>query len=269
MKDDDALAAFGEILVDGASALPLRLAAVEGLGANNSGPARRILANVLRDARQPREVHAKAVQALVKGWSDTNTQEMAAYVYVYESAESEHIPQMMQPLLARGGDASADLLAGRYARFNHLKKLHALRVLGQIQTPRSFALLESLLPLENDPSLVTEILSAMKQFKGEGYAVKTREALIQRAKSDADPRERVQMLRLLADMAPKDAAAIAVEQLVPGANRDIVLVSIDILKKSGDDEGARALSLFKAQAGTNEYDARIEEALKAISSRGQ
>lgn len=167
MKKENITLQFGQILLDRNSDLSLRVAAVRGLGKDNGRVARKILLNVLKDTEQHRTVHKEAIAALLRSEMG-NPNEVFSYVSLFESTPVEHLPQMMQPLMARGGDPVADFLNSRYQRLSRLKKIHAIRTWGRMGSDRALEILSERQAAEKDSGLKREIASAIQQNKREG-----------------------------------------------------------------------------------------------------
>ncbi len=167
MKKEDVVLQFGEILIDGDSEESLRIAAVKGLGQDNGELARTILLNVLKDTRQPRSVHKEAIGALLAGAGEGGPNEVMQHIALFETTPVEYLPQLLQPLIAKGEDIAAEYLNDRYQRFNRLKKVHAIRTWGRMKGDRVYHILSERLADEKDPGIRREIESAMKQVKGD------------------------------------------------------------------------------------------------------
>jgi hypothetical protein len=159
------------------------------------------------------------------------------------------------------------LLYALYARLDNLKKIHTMRTIGKIQSPRAFEILLKLLDSEKDPGLMAEIFSAMKQFKDESYARRTRAVLLARANDPASVPQRVQTMRFLAEVSPEDAVTMASQGLAADLDNDLAITSLDILKKYGDQSAARVVALFRTQTASLDLVARSDDALKAIEDR--
>ncbi|MFH1830414.1 MAG: HEAT repeat domain-containing protein [Pseudomonadota bacterium] len=267
LKQEDVVIEFGEVILDPSSDVSMRAAAIEGLGQDNSILARRVLLGVLKDTKQPREIHQSAINMLVQGASQGSENEANVFVYLFENSPVEYLPQMLQPLLAKGEDSTAGLLSLRYAKLNHTKKIHALRTLGRIQTDRSFEILSDLMQKEKDAALRTEMLSAMRGFKGEKYTESVSELLSVIAKTTHDENERSVALSYLGELSPKEAVAIAEKNLYAGADKRMISTSIDILKRYGDAGDRYTLLLFKQQDTEGEFEKRIEDAIKVIDAK--
>jgi len=267
-KQEDIVTKFGEILIDQESTPGMRLAAVEGLGADNSGLARALLYSLLKDVRQPMEVHQSAVNALLRGQGqDAVPREVAiAYVNLFGTTPIEYLPQMLQPLVATGGDVAADMLASRYLDFNQLKRIHTIRTIGRIHTDHAFEILFNTIYQEKDASLRQEILTSMKSFTGERFTAAMTPVLRWMVASSENKQERLTALRYLGDLVPSEAASLAGQQLT-SQDKDSVITSIDIIKKIGDSKDKNILLSFKLMDATGEYGTLIDDAVTAIEAR--
>jgi HEAT repeat protein len=267
-KQEDIVTRFGEILIDQESTPGMRLAAVEGLGADNSGLARALLYSLLKDVKQPMEVHQSAVNALLRGQGkDTVPREVAiAYVNLFGTTPIEYLPQMLQPLVATGGDAAADMLASRYLDFNQLKRIHTIRTIGRIHTDHAFEILFNTIYQEKDAGLRQEILTSMKSFTGERFTTAMTPVLRWMVASSENKQERLTALRYLGDLAPSEAASLAEQQLT-SQDKDAIITSIDIIKKRGDSKDKNILLSFKLMDATGEYGTLVDDAVTAIEAR--
>lgn len=266
---EDMVTLFGEALLDASSPEDKRRAAVAGLGIVQSDLAREMLANVLRDKRQSREIHKQVVDVLVGSKKPIEREEVARLIIVYESTPVEYLPQMMQPLLAKGGDVSVELIKARFSRFKQLKKIHAVRTLGRVQSERTFEVLVAMLETEKDSTVRREVLGTMKRFKAKKFHAAMKEYLIAVAKNAKDPQERIVALNYLADIAKADAAGLAELNLTIHENKALVVASIDVLKKFGSYDNRNALLAFKLQTTDPAFAKRVDEAVKAIEAREQ
>lgn len=267
MKREDIVLYFGEILSLGESAPAVKAAAVQGLGADNDKLARTILINVLRDTRHEREVHEKAVIALNTGFSEENIGEVPLYISIFEATPVDYLPQMLQPLLANGGDYVAGHIRGRYGYFTSLKKIHAIRTLGRIQRRESYEVLTSLLEKESDSGLKLEVIDAIQKFKDKEFAGKTADILRKVLDEAEGKREKMAALKYLGDLSPDEASKTAEEWLTTSADDEMLVTSIEILKKFGDKKSKIALLAFKTNHGGEAFDTKIDDAVKTIEIR--
>jgi HEAT repeat protein len=258
---------LGRLLADPEGPAEMRLAAVEGLGADNSTLAREILIKALRDKNQPRDVHQSICNALAGGFSEKDRGELVSYVQVFEKTPVDYLPQMMQPLLARGGDEAVDLLARSYMNMKSLKKIHAIRTLGRVQSEHAFDTLMAMRQREGDAGLRRELLSIIRRFKGERYEESVVKLLKVVAQTSKDSQSRIAALKNLGEVSPEEASSLASEMLFSANDADIVLVSIDVLKKYGNSDNGRVLAQFASMSEKDEVVKRAEVAMNEIRSR--
>ena len=235
MKQEDIVLQFSRTLLSEEATAELKAAAVGGLGADNGELARTILINALRDTRLTREVHEKAIEALLTGFNEKTKHELALYCGIFEATPVDYLPQMMQPLLARGEDLIVDTISSRYQYLSETKKIHAIRTLARIPTKKSFAALTSIFQNEQDVNLKRECLSAMRNFKGEEFTYRV--------------------------------AGIAEELLGSVQDRETIIISIDIVKTLGNDKSKNTLLAFEMKDQAGEYKEKIEDAIKTIDER--
>ena len=74
-------------------------------------------------------------------------------------------------------------------------------------------------------------------------------------------------LRYLADVSRTDAVKLAELNLVIHEKKEIIVTSIDILKKHGTYDHRNALLAFKLQTTDEALSKQIDEAVKAIEAR--
>jgi HEAT repeat protein len=257
--DEDISTMFGTTLLDVTSPEEKRIAAVRGLSADNSVAARTVLLNVLRDSRQSRDIHKEAVSGLVAGYDDTKRAEVSSYVLILERTRVDYMPQMIQPLIASGGDVAADLLYSRYSRFDRKKKIHAIRSLGRIASSHTFKALSKLLGAELDVDLRRELLTAMKSCRGTEVNDELRITLIGIAGSSKDAQERTVALQYLAE---KNISADAAE-------KPVVTASIDVLRAHGSERSKVPLMSLKSRPDAKSYEEKIDRAIEAIEARSE
>ncbi|MBN1282920.1 MAG: HEAT repeat domain-containing protein [Proteobacteria bacterium] len=258
---------FGRILSAPESAPEMRVAAVAGLGADNSRLARDILIAVLRDASHPRAVHQAAVDELARGYADAHAAEVALFARVFESTQAEHLPQMMQPLIARGGDAAVDLLAQRYGVMKPLKKIHAIRSIGRVGGDRAFDTLLSLMQREPDAALAREIVSVVGRFQGERFAEPVLRLLKTVALASEDRQARVEALRRMGEVSPAEAASLASQLIMSEADDSIVIAGIDILRRYGGPDSGRRLLELASMGKSEQVVAKANSAIDEIRAR--
>jgi hypothetical protein len=269
MKQEDIVLNFGKV-ISGIDATPdMRLAAAEGLGADNSKLARTILIHSLKDARQEQAFHQRVIDLLISGLRDDSIGEAPLYVSIFDATTIDYLPQMMQPLLSTGNDYAAGQLYTHYESYTQLKKIHAVRTMARIQSGRSYDALSDLFQKETEPSLKCEILDAIKKFTGKEYAERTAALLRQVVGTSENKQERVTALKYLGEVAPAEASKKAEEWLTDTTLTDseIFGASIDILKQFGDRKSKNTLLAFKMRHEGEGLDARIEEAIKVIEIR--
>jgi len=266
MKQEKIVFKFGEIVLNDEKDPQMRLAAVEGLGADNSTLAHRVLLDILKDARQPKEVHQGALNMLLRGYESTTIDTVYDYARLFETTGLEYLPQMLQPLLAMGGDYTADLLSGRYHDLDYTKRVHAVKTLGRIHSDHAFQILFDKIYEEHDPNLRQELMAAMKTFKGQVFASAMTSVLKWIAKTSQEKQEQITALRYLGEISPSDALAIAEEKLYIEDSGQIIEM-IEIFKKYGNSQNKDALLTLKSLNNTGEFDQVIDEAISEIESR--
>jgi HEAT repeat protein len=266
-RDEEIEIELGRILTDSESPAEMRLAAVAGLGADNQPLAREIMIKALRDKNQSRKVHESICKALTGGFNDKSRGELASYVQIFEKTAIEYLPQMMQQLLARGGDEAVDLLASAYMGMKPLKKTHAIRTLGRVGSEHAFDTLMTMTQRESDSSVRRELFSVMRRFKGERYEESTVKLLRVVAQTSKDRQSRIMALKYLGEISPEEASSLASEMLFSADDMDIVLVSIDVLRRYGNAENSRVLAQLASTSEKDEVVKRAEVAMNAIDAR--
>jgi len=267
MHREEIIAGLGKVFLDVTGDPSIRLAAVEGLGEDNGALARSLLLNILKDTRQTREIHKKTIEKLQLGSGSELEKEAGLYVNLFASTSQDYLPQMLQQLVARGGDHSAGLLSGLYGGFNNLKKIHAIRTLGRIPTEKSFDILLNLMHLEKEADLRREIITALGGFNGDDQAEGVADLFSAITTTTEDKQERILALKTLGKVAPEMAAEIAEDNLFSSLDNDVILASIDMLKLFGNSGNKGALITLQMQGETSSYYARAEEAIRAIDAR--
>jgi hypothetical protein len=162
-RDEEIATMFGETLIRENANGGLKLAAVKGLGADNGVLSRKILSDVLYDTRQVRAVHQAAIDMLLRGYDKLPTGELDAYLRCFETSPIDYLPQLIQPLLAKGKEDAVPKLSSIYPQLDQIKKIHLVRTLGRIRGRSAFQTLKEKLSSEGDPSLQREILSAIME----------------------------------------------------------------------------------------------------------
>lgn len=267
LRDEEIELEFGRLLVDKESPADMKLAAVTGLGADNSPLAREILIKALMDKNQPRKVHETIAGVLASGFGEANRGEIASYVKVFEKTPIEYLPQMMQQLMARGGDEAVDLLASKYMEMKTLKRIHAIRSIGRVGSEHAFETLMVMMQREADASLQRELLSVMRRFKGESYEESVVKLLKVVAQTSKDGQSRIAALKYLGEVSPEESSALASELMLSAKDKDVVLVSIDVLKRYGTSENSGALNQLASISEHDDVVKRAEVAMNEIDAR--
>lgn len=269
MRLEDVVLGLGRI-VSSADATPdLKLAAAEGLGADNGKLARTILLHSLKDERQAQAFHQRAVDLLIRGFGDESAGELPLYISIFDSTVIEYLPQTMQPLLALGKGYAADELSARYDNLSDLKKIHAIRSIGRMQDAKALAALDGLFAKETDTSRRCEILEVLKRFNGKEHAERTADILRKVVDGSQSKQEKAVALRYLGEVAPADASKTAAEWLAAEdqADAEMLKAGIDILKRFGDQRSRNALLALRIKHQGDDLGARIDDAISTIDTR--
>jgi hypothetical protein len=120
---------------------------------------------------------------------------------------------------------------------------------------------------EGDAGLRRELLSIIRRFKGERYEESVVKLLKVVAQTSKDSQSRIAALKNLGEVSPEEASSLASEMLFSANDADIVLVSIDVLKKYGNSDNGRVLAQFASMSEKDEVVKRAEVAMNEIRSR--
>ena len=264
---EEIVLSLGERLWDEESSGGVKLAAVRGLGADNGGLARGTLLRVLKDAKQPREVHQAAISALLVGAKMAANTELIDYMQIFKATPVEYLPQMLQPLLAVGGMAIVQDLRAVFPKLNQLKKIHAVRTMARVGEEEVFDIYQSILGQEKDAAVRREILSDIARDRWKKHAPRIVAIYLSVIDQAQDKNERLTALRNLQKVSPTDAVSIAEKNLHKGEDVDLCRASIEILRRHGTNRSRDALLAFGYTDAAKGLEKQIDKALEAIDSR--